>query len=104
MDGKGFAFGQRPVAAFLHDATDSMLVLGTLPPMSRAQADQAYNDYPAMVYGKAVLKLTIDEYSIRAENWMLVKLTIDIYHTGEHDGQQDGAPHHAAANRRGSLL
>jgi len=50
MDGKGFAFGQRHVAAFLQDATDSMLVIGTLPPMSRAQADQAtYNDYPVMV-------------------------------------------------------
>ena len=50
MDGKGFAFGQRHVAAFLQGATDSMLVIGTLPPMSRAQADQAtYNDYPVMV-------------------------------------------------------
>ena len=47
MDGKGCPFGQRHVAA---DATDSMLAIGTLPPMSRAQADQAtYNDYAAMV-------------------------------------------------------
>ena len=50
MDGKGFAFGQRPVAGFLQDATDSMLAIATPPSMSRAQANQTtYNDYPAMV-------------------------------------------------------
>ena len=50
MDAKGNAFAQRHVAAFLQDATDSMLVMGSLPPMSRAQADQAtYSDYPFMV-------------------------------------------------------
>jgi len=61
MDGKGFACGQRPVAAFLQDATNSMLMIGTLPPMSRAQADQAtYNDYPAMVKPSAHHSLTTD--------------------------------------------
>tara|TARA_B100000795_G_scaffold118168_1_gene87905 strand:+ start:615 stop:1355 length:741 start_codon:yes stop_codon:yes gene_type:complete len=49
MDAKGSAFAQRHVAAFLQDATDSMLVMGNLPPMSRAHADQATYDYPSMV-------------------------------------------------------
>ena len=49
MDAKGSAFAQRHVAAFLQDATDSMLVMGSLPPMSRAYADQVTYDYPSMV-------------------------------------------------------
>ena len=84
MDGKGFAFGQRTVAAFLQDATNSMLMIGTLPPMSRAQADQAtYNDYPAMVKPSHTLT-SMYQYNMLS--------TCQPHHAGKHGGRQDGRP------------
>ena len=94
MDGKGFAFGQRHVAAFLQDATDTMLAIGTLPPMSRAQADQAtYNNYPAMVKRSHTHHIDVQH-----------DYTCHPHHAGERGGRQDVKPDHSAANRRGGVL
>jgi len=83
MDGKGFQRHDH-VAAFLQDATNSMLMIGTLPPMSRAQADQAtYNDYPAMVKPSHTLT-SMYQYNMLS--------TCQPHHAGKHGGRQDGRP------------